>query len=1162
MGPPPPSPPFFFDPSPAELTALWTNWPQLADLRPAGQRAVRGWQQAVSRLTASARLEMISCCLAQQSRSSPLSLADEVGAAAIVVGGAVRHEAVRGLLGGGLRALAAAWHWDDSRLQLALTALRGLVGPPIAFSSSALPAQRGLDDPRGGSRFPHSVVLFGAALAVGWPWAAALAVFSSVTVGSFCNDGRGFITAYGLQLSPERLHDGPWREGLVAPREECGPPVRIWFDANGAVFLQCSSSLRVSRPVRPEPARGASGVVSRPGQRQGLRADTRWFPAYVQMPLDEHQHIVIAKHLITSVFERRHVWARLIPMDGVTRALVFGKACYPRIGWRTIASWKPNHPGWDNAEAKAATGHQFAQWLFAGHLEYVPPDAPPPLIIEPQGYVPKKGKVKFRNITDARIGNKTLDDWGVRYFSARDFGDALSPCAIGFVEDVVEGYHLIYLPGCIGDLIWGWGVRGVRLVFPCDPEYDSGSDGDEVADDTTARRPPRRPPETPSQPPEEPSQPPKKPAQARRPVQRLVFGWRLFVGCTPYSCSGTCDKAHAGADFDGIIMRWAVPHFGQKPAGSVLNAVALCLLRYMALRNPAPGERRGASVRTGNGVVWVDDFAFWTVVVAHPTCAGLMGGCPVCLEHLPHAQRLAAFWKDLCGQLGVPLSDDKYQAPGQRPGYAGFDFDTVRGVVLIQPDKLAKLLACLADWQELAEVTPRALDSIQGRVLHYSYAIRYLRVVATQIYCLLGSVPDDLYDRPVAVGAEMRALAQEASMLVERFHSAGRPIWGRVPSSLLRVFQLEPAVGGLSFVLTWDASPSGWAALLRWWVAVGSRAELKELLLVGSWPAGEAVGEQAHREALAAPLALQAACQAVDLRVRFGLLRNDAEAAIGALAKGSTGSPDMQRQAVRLNRLAYEHELDLLLMHVPGLALVEEGIDGASRAGTHFGSDANLAHVLGPRVGNDLWATIRSLIAPLRWEVTVDLFATESNARAARFFSRFSEPGAEAVDALSVLDWASSQCPVCGKQHREVGYAYPPPPLIQQFVKKAIADAMLCVVVVPVAVTAPYWHKLVRSSLLDSKPAVDGFFRVRNPQKSVEGATGALPSELAVFACDFSRLHPRADLPGPHRCAGFSAQRPRPPCRSHGDLADRRRLREAMLSRPAGWPDGAPGGAH
>jgi hypothetical protein len=77
-------------------------------------------------------------------------------------------------------------------------------------------------------------------------------------------------------------------------------------------------------------------------------------------------------------------------------------------------------------------------------------------------------------------------------------------------------------------------------------------------------------------------------------------------------------------------------------------------------------------------------------------------------------------------------------------------------------------------------------------------------------------MPESEYDRPVMVSQEMRCLAREASAVVQRFHSAGRPLWARVPSSMLRVFLREPAVGGLSFVLTWDASPHGWAPLLRW----------------------------------------------------------------------------------------------------------------------------------------------------------------------------------------------------------------------------------------------------------------------------------------------------------------------------------------------------------
>ena len=371
------------------------------------------------------------------------------------------------------------------------------------------------------------------------------------------------------------------------------------------------------------------------------------------------------------------------------------------------------------------------------------------------------------------------------------------------------------------------------------------------------------------------------------------------------------------------------------------------------------------------------------------------------------------------------LSDTKHQAPSQRSSYAGFDFDTVRGLVLTQPSKLEKLLACFDSWlgagppAESRRASLTLVDSIQGRILHYSYAFRYLWVVATQVYCVLGSVPDTEYDMPVAVDDEMRSLAGEARLVVERFQAVGRPLWPRVPSSLYREFLYRPVVGGLSFSLTWDISPQSWAAVLtrRWWDTTGATPLLRDLLLIGSWPAEEEVAEQAHREALAAPLALEAACQAVDLRVRFGLLQNVAEAVVGTLIKGSTSSPPIQRQAVLFDRVSYCQELDLLLAHVPGLALVEEAQEGivrSSRAGTQFGPDANLEHVLGPWVSDGLWGWNESLVAPLGWKVTIDLFASESNSRAQRYCRRFQipEPGAECVEVLSVFDW-ESLCPRC-----------------------------------------------------------------------------------------------------------------------------------------------------
>ena len=373
---------------------------------------------------------------------------------------------------------------------------------------------------------------------------------------------------------------------------------------------------------------------------------------------------------------------------------------------------------------------------------------------------------------------------------------------------------------------------------------------------------------------------------------------------------------------------------------------AMCLLRHMAMRNPAPGERRGTSSRTGNGVVWVDDFVFYKLVQPHAACSGLAGGCPACCACLPQAEEVDEYWVELCGRLGVPLNLDKRQRCGQTVEYAGFLYDTLRGLLLILPDKLVKLLGCLQEWAESDTVTARGMDAVRGRVLHYSACISHTRVLATEILCLVGAVEESQYDTPFPVTAAMVDLAAELRAVITKYHGAGRPLWPLVPSSGYRVFLEGGMPDAVAFALTWDASTRGWAALLRWWETVRGRRELCEHLFIGTWPAGSAVGEQAL---LAAPLALEAALQLRHPRLdgRLGFFRNDAEAAISALRKGSSSSPPMQAGSLKFARLCAGAGVDPLCMHVPGLALVAEGIDCASRSGTTFGRDANLDSVVG-----------------------------------------------------------------------------------------------------------------------------------------------------------------------------------------------------------------------
>jgi hypothetical protein len=62
----------------------------------------------------------------------------------------------------------------------------------------------------------------------------------------------------------------------------------------------------------------------------------------------------------------------------------------------------------------------------------------------------------------------------------------------------------------------------------------------------------------------------------------------LVMGCDPFSCLGFCDKAMSGFCIDGFIARFAAAHFGQRNAGSPLNALMRCIQRFLARAPGAP----------------------------------------------------------------------------------------------------------------------------------------------------------------------------------------------------------------------------------------------------------------------------------------------------------------------------------------------------------------------------------------------------------------------------------------------------------------------------------------------------------------------------------------------------------------------------------------------
>ncbi len=85
-------------------------------------------------------------------------------------------------------------------------------------------------------------------------------------------------------------------------------------------------------------------------------------------------------------------------MDGVTRAIVMDKLCYPCIGWYILPSFLPNQV----VEVKQKLEQRTAAYFTQGALKFVLPGHRLPTIVEPLGAVPKKGKNRNRVITDAR----------------------------------------------------------------------------------------------------------------------------------------------------------------------------------------------------------------------------------------------------------------------------------------------------------------------------------------------------------------------------------------------------------------------------------------------------------------------------------------------------------------------------------------------------------------------------------------------------------------------------------------------------------------------------------------------------------------------------------------------------------------------------------------
>ena len=138
-------------------------------------------------------------------------------------------------------------------------------------------------------------------------------------------------------------------------------------------------------------------------------------------------------------------------------------------------------------------------------------------------------------------------------------------------------------------------------------------------------------------------------------------------------------------------------------------------------------------------------------------------------------------------------------------------------------EKLDKMRVVLEEWVLSAFITARGLAKIRGKAIHLSRGVNHLRVLVAEISLKLGidSDPDDEeqgidWDREITTTGEMADLGREMWRVLEKGAPDGTELWPLHPSTLYARFQ-RTVPGEAIFVLTWDAGPMGYAALLTWW---------------------------------------------------------------------------------------------------------------------------------------------------------------------------------------------------------------------------------------------------------------------------------------------------------------------------------------------------------
>jgi hypothetical protein len=279
---------------------------------------------------------------------------------------------------------------------------------------------------------------------------------------------------------------------------------------------------------------------------------------------------------------------------------------------------------------------------------------------------------------------------------------------------------------------------------------------------------------------------------------------------------------------------------------------------------------------------------------------------------------------------------------------------------------------------------------------------------------------------------------------------AGRdkPMWKVPTDDLLRRFKDgQRSVGAC---LSVDASVHGWGAILEVRHQVGASEVIQTS---GRWGPGDHVEEQAHREGYGTLRAFETF--APKLQGLTVIHLTDCSPVKAAMDKGSKASKVLQKVAVDLWRLAARWSMHIDSHWIPGVSMLESGVDQLSREGAVDKHDV--------RVSDEVWQKACLFAAEGGMQLSVDWFADPLNAKLPRFWSRQASLGSAGVDAFTASSWGRMGCRACGGYHDYGAWVFPPVPLLPKVVAKLKSDRAHGVALVPFRPDTTWWTALAQA---------------------------------------------------------------------------------------------------